>query len=248
MIASSSSSPPTRIDCETTIPPSEITATSLVPPPMSTTIEPGRLADRQAGADRGRHRLLDQVGLARAGRQAGLLDRALLHAGHARGHADHDARVRPAVLVDLLDEVAQHLLGHVEVGDHAVLQRPDGLDRARACGRASAWPRCRRRGPRRCASRSRRRDGSREHDAAAAHVDERVGGAQVDRHVAATEAGEVAEEAHARVRGPSDDRRHRTHASSSLPTVALRSPQQERLQIRRRAAQALPTGRPTTLR
>ena len=28
MIASSSSSPPTRIDCETTIPPSEITATS----------------------------------------------------------------------------------------------------------------------------------------------------------------------------------------------------------------------------
>ena len=40
MIASSSSSPPTRIDCETTIPPSEITATSLVPPPMSTTIEP----------------------------------------------------------------------------------------------------------------------------------------------------------------------------------------------------------------
>ena len=34
-IASSISSPPTRIDSETTIPPSEITATSLVPPPMS---------------------------------------------------------------------------------------------------------------------------------------------------------------------------------------------------------------------
>ena len=40
MIASSSSSPPTRIDWLTTMPPSEITATSLVPPPMSTTIEP----------------------------------------------------------------------------------------------------------------------------------------------------------------------------------------------------------------
>ena len=40
MIASSSSSPPTRIDWETTIPPSEMTATSLVPPPMSTTIDP----------------------------------------------------------------------------------------------------------------------------------------------------------------------------------------------------------------
>src|SRR3954468_13066573 len=155
MIASSSSSPPTRIDWLTTIPPSEITATSLVPPPMSTTIEPvgsptGRAgpaaaggpppparAARQAGADRGGHRLLDEVRLTRPGRQARLLDRALLDAGHARGHADDDARVRPAVLVHLLDEVAQHLLGHVEVGDHAVLQRPDGLDRA---GRAAEHP------------------------------------------------------------------------------------------------------------
>src|SRR3954462_5951311 len=40
MIASSSSSPPMRIDCETTIPPSEMTATSLVPPPTSTTMFP----------------------------------------------------------------------------------------------------------------------------------------------------------------------------------------------------------------
>ena len=44
-------------------------------------------------------------------------------------------------------------------------------------------------------------DGSRQHDAAPAHVDERVRGAEVDRHVAATEAGEVAEEAHAVVGG-----------------------------------------------
>ena len=29
-----------RIDCDTTMPPSEITATSLVPPPMSTTMLP----------------------------------------------------------------------------------------------------------------------------------------------------------------------------------------------------------------
>ena len=114
----------------------------------------GGLAHRQAGADRRRHRLLDQVGLARSGRQAGLLDGALLDPGHPGGHADHHARVRPAVLVHLLDEVAQHLLGHVEVGDHAVLERPDRLDRARACGPASAWPRSRRRAPRRCASRS----------------------------------------------------------------------------------------------
>src|SRR6266581_3440117 len=40
MIASSISSPPTRSDCETTIPPSEITATSVVPPPTSTIMLP----------------------------------------------------------------------------------------------------------------------------------------------------------------------------------------------------------------
>src|SRR5712691_11279103 len=44
---------------------------------------PGRLRDGQPGPDRGRHRLLDQVGLARAGAERRLLDRALLDAGHA---------------------------------------------------------------------------------------------------------------------------------------------------------------------
>src|ERR671928_126638 len=42
MIASSISSPPTRSDWETTIPPSEMTATSVVPPPMSTIMFPVR--------------------------------------------------------------------------------------------------------------------------------------------------------------------------------------------------------------
>src|SRR5919109_1279164 len=40
MIASSRSYPPTRTDSNTTMPPSEITATSLVPPPTSTTMFP----------------------------------------------------------------------------------------------------------------------------------------------------------------------------------------------------------------
>ena len=47
----------------------------------------GRLVDRQAGADRGGHRLLDDVDLAGAGLVAGLLDRALLDAGDAARHA-----------------------------------------------------------------------------------------------------------------------------------------------------------------
>ena len=40
MIASSISSPPTRMDWDTTMPPSEMTATSVVPPPMSTIMFP----------------------------------------------------------------------------------------------------------------------------------------------------------------------------------------------------------------
>ena len=40
MMEESNSSPPTRTDLEATMPPKEITATSLVPPPMSTTMEP----------------------------------------------------------------------------------------------------------------------------------------------------------------------------------------------------------------
>src|SRR5205807_1655515 len=88
----------------------------------------GRLPDRQPGADRRGHRLLDQVRLAGPGAQAGLLDGALLDSRDPRGHAHHHTRVRPAVLMHLLDEVAEHLLGHVEVGDHAVLERADGRD------------------------------------------------------------------------------------------------------------------------
>ena len=40
IIAKSSASPPTRMDFAVTMPPSEITATSVVPPPMSTTMLP----------------------------------------------------------------------------------------------------------------------------------------------------------------------------------------------------------------
>ena len=155
----------------------------------------GRLGDRQAGADRRRHRLLDQVGLAGAGREAGLLDRPLLDPGHAGGDADDDARVGEAVGVHLLDEVAQHLLGDVEVGDHPVLERPDRGDRAR---RAPQHP-LRFDADRvdLAVARVDRHDrGLGEHDAAAAHVDERVGRAEVDGHVAAAKSCEVAEYAH----------------------------------------------------
>src|SRR4029450_5177113 len=130
-------SPPTRRLCETTMPPSEITATSVVPPPTSTIMFPvgsaiGRPAALAAAlrAARGRHALCSQLGLRRAGGERRLLDRPPLDPGDARRDADDDPRVREAVLVHLLDEVAQHLLGDVEVGDPPVLQRADRRDRS----------------------------------------------------------------------------------------------------------------------
>ncbi len=89
----------------------------------------------ETGADRGRHRLLDQVDLAGARRERRLAHGALLDAGDARGHADHDPRTHQlAPVVGALDEVAEHRLGDLEVGDDAVLDRADRLDRA---GRAA---------------------------------------------------------------------------------------------------------------
>ena len=53
-----------RTDWLVTMPPSEITATSVVPPPMSTTMLPVGSCTGRPGADGGGHRLLDDVGRA----------------------------------------------------------------------------------------------------------------------------------------------------------------------------------------
>ena len=103
--------------------------------------------------------------------------------------------MREAVLVDLLDEVPQHLLGDVEVGDHAVLQRADRGDRpGRAAEHALGLDADGVHLAAALVDRDHRR--LREHDAATAHVDERVRGSEVDGHVAAAESVEVAQETH----------------------------------------------------
>ena len=105
--------------------------------------------------------------------------------------------MRKAVLVHLLDEVAEHLLGDVEVGDDAVLERPDRGDRP---GRAPEHPL--RLGADRVhlAGALVDRDDRRlaEDDPAAADVDERVGGSEVHGHVPAAEAAHRAKDAHTR--------------------------------------------------
>src|SRR5918992_1498030 len=156
---------------------------------------PGRLRDRQAGADRRRHGLLDQVRLAGAGGQGCLLDGALLHARDAARDAHDDAWVGEAVVVHLLDEVAEHLLGDVEVGDDPVLERTDGRDRA---GRPAEHPLRLDADGVDLAGALVDGDHGRlgEHDPAPADVHERVRSAEVDSHLATAEAAYVAPEAH----------------------------------------------------
>jgi hypothetical protein len=88
--------------------------------------------------------------------------------------------------MDLLDEIAQHLLGYVEVGDHTISEWAYGGDvgRCPADHPLGLHP-----------------DGQRlvvvgvdghhrglvEHDALPAHIHECVGGAKVDGHVLAGE-------------------------------------------------------------
>ena len=107
-----------------------------------------RLGHRQARAERGGDGVLDQVDLAGARLLGRLADRAPLHLGDAGGHADDHARVHEAPpLAGLADEVVEHLLGRVEVGDDAVAERPDDRRSCPGPGRAWPWPRCRRPGP-----------------------------------------------------------------------------------------------------
>ena len=92
----------------------------------------GGLGDGQTGADRRHHRLLHQVHFARFGAIGRIDDRALFHLRDLAGNADHDARMHQHLAaVRLLNEVAEHALGDFEVGDDAVLHRPDGDDIAR---------------------------------------------------------------------------------------------------------------------
>jgi hypothetical protein len=145
---------------------------------------PNRLLDVDARADRCRDRLLDQLHAACTGRQRGLDDRALLDVGDSRRRAHHDAWMRKAAVVHPADEVPQHLLGDLEVCDHAVAQR---ADRGDGCRRATDHALrvvtdgvyLARRGV----------DGDdgwlRHAYSLATHVNERVGCAEIDRHVAA---------------------------------------------------------------
>ena len=107
----------------------------------------------------------------------------LLDVGDPRRRAHDHARMCEAALLDLGEEVAEHLLGHLEVGDHAVAEGSNRGDR--------------RGGPPDHPLRlvadgvdvsGRRVDGDDrglgDENALPAHEDQRVRGSQIDRYVA----------------------------------------------------------------
>ncbi len=99
------------------MPPSEITAVSLVPPPMSMTMLPTGSSIGKVGADRRSHRLLDEVGVCGTGTAGRIGDRPSFDLGDRRRYADHHLRPGEATDADALEEESDHPLGDLEVGD-----------------------------------------------------------------------------------------------------------------------------------
>ena len=177
----SSSSPPVRIDVSLTMPDSAMTAISVVPPPMSITMLP-------VGVSTGRPTPI-----------AAAIGSATMKTSFAPAPSaeSRTARFSTSVMPDgthtmtrgftlktwfsmmSVEEVAQHLLGHVEVGDDAVLHRPNGDDAFRRAAEhalrleADALD---------LLGLAIDRDDRRlvQDDALALHVDQRVRGAEVD--------------------------------------------------------------------
>ena len=88
--------------------------------------------DRQADADGGSDRLRDGDDVIGAGAISRVHDGATFDGGDAIGHGHDDGEIREEGFTgDLADEVAEHVLADLEVGDDAVLHRTQGLDVAR---------------------------------------------------------------------------------------------------------------------
>ena len=91
-----------------------------------------RLGHRHVTADTRSHGLVDQEDPPGARTLRRVNHRATFHGGDAHRDRDDDLRLHPVpALVHLGDEVLEHLLRHVEVGDDPVPQGTDGLDAAR---------------------------------------------------------------------------------------------------------------------
>jgi len=70
--------------------------------------------------------ILDQINLARAGMVGRFLDSPLLNFRDPRRDGNYHSRSDQLAVVDLLDEVAEHCFGNLEVGYHAIFHGPNG--------------------------------------------------------------------------------------------------------------------------
>ncbi|MPM72352.1 hypothetical protein SDC9_119325 [bioreactor metagenome] len=89
------------------------------------------LGDVDARADSSGHRLFNQIYLPGAGLNARVDDGALLHLRDAGGNADDDSGLEKGEAGHLPDELPEHPLRHVIVGDNAL---PKGTDRNDVAG------------------------------------------------------------------------------------------------------------------
>ena len=189
------SSPPMRMLRLTTMPPRLMTATSVVPPPMSTIRLPdgsptGSPAPIAAAMGSSISRAQRAPALSAASRTArfstSVTPDGMPSSMRGRG-------IRPTRSCTLCDEVLDHLLGHVEVADDPVAQRSDGDDVGRRATdhalRLGADGQHLLRALASMATTRRLADD----DAAVADVDERVGRAEIDADVAGEEAEEGVE-------------------------------------------------------
>ena len=112
------------------MPLSEITATSVVPPPMSMIMLPEGSATGTRAPIAAASGSLIRNALRAPACKRGVAHGAPFDAGHSGRNADHHlgSHQREATAA-LVDEVAQHLLGDDVVGDHAVAHRADDFDR-----------------------------------------------------------------------------------------------------------------------
>ena len=87
-----------------------------------------RLGDVDARADGGGYRLLNEVHPAAPGLDARVHHSPLFHLGDAGGHADDDPGLKDHEARHLAEELLEHTLRHVVVGDNALPQGADGHD------------------------------------------------------------------------------------------------------------------------
>ncbi len=141
----------------------------------------------QSHADGRSHRLFDEIYLSCAGMGGAVFDGPFFHFRDARRHGYHYPRSDQFAVLHPLDEVPEHRLGNLEVRDDAVLHRADGHDVARGASQHPlgffAY------GQDVGGAGLNGHDGRLpEHDAFIPHVNERVGGAQVNSNVVGKQA------------------------------------------------------------